>query len=212
MKKKFLQLPRGYLSYSQIQLWKSDRERYIGIYMDNRQELRMSNAGQEYGRVVATALEKGVQTDDLLTDASMLLLPKYDIADKEIEVETRTKYGWLKIVGRPDTLNSKTKDFREVKTGKHEWNRSKAQRHPQMIFYALIIYLKWGVALDHAYLDWIETQQTSDGLKPTGRVESYTVFFTLKEILRELKDTIDVARDIESSWVTHITNPGINQF
>ena len=36
----------------------------------------------EYGKVVADALEKGVQTGDLLTDAGMLLLPKYDVADK----------------------------------------------------------------------------------------------------------------------------------
>ncbi len=223
MKKKYIQLPKGYLSYSQIQLWKTDPEKYIDIYMDGRDELRTTNMGQDYGKVVATALEKGGDTGDLLTDSAMLLLKKYDVADEEIRVEYKTKYGWLVVLAKPDTRNSKTNEFREYKTGKYAWTAKKAQDHPQMIFYAMAIYLKFKTALKEAYLDWIETEQvevtrfddtgrhiiTVKEIRPTGRVESFRVTFTLKQILREMAETVRVAREIESAFVSHITKPEI---
>lgn len=212
MKKKYIQLPRGYLSYSQIVLWQNDRKRYSEIYMDGREELRTSNAGMEYGKVVATALEKGIETDDLLTDSAMLLLPKYDIADQEIEVDMKTKSGWLKIVGRPDTLDSTTKAFREYKTGKHAWTQERAQNHLQMHFYAMVIYVKYGKLLTEGWLDWIETEWTPEGVKPTGRVESFKVAFTLSDILKTMALATKVAKEIEIAYAHHVVNPAIANF
>ena len=209
MKKKVIQLPKGYLSYSQIQLWKNDRERYIAIYMDGRDELRTSNAGQEYGKIVADALEKGIDTGDVLTDAAMLLLKKYDIADEEIKVDMKTKYGWLTVMGKPDTRDSRTCAFREYKTGKAPWTQKSAQNHPQMKFYAMLIYLKHKTVLREAWLDWIETEVGVNGLQPTGRVESFKVTFTLNDILKEMAETTKVALEIETAFASHITKPEI---
>src|SRR3990167_2097941 len=147
MKKKYIQLPQGYLSYSQLMLWLSDQNRYKQIYFDKRHELSTSNVGQEYGKVVATALEEGIETNDLLTDSAILLLEKYDLRDKEIRGEIKTKEGWIEVMGRPDTMDSKTKNFREYKTGKSPWTKSRAQNHPQMRFYAMLIYVVFGIVL-----------------------------------------------------------------
>jgi len=217
MKKKYIQLPKTYLSYSQCQLWIHDRTRYIELYMNNNQAMRLNNSGMTFGKTVALALENEESTGDLLTDAAMLLVPKYDVRDKEIQVETKTRDGWLKIIGRPDYLDSKTKAFYEIKTGKGAWTQNKAQRHPQMIFYAMLIYLAYGVVLNEAKLIWIETEDViephspSDWLpedrkviKPIGRVESFDVKFSLKDILNCLADTIKTARAIELEWVAHV--------
>lgn len=209
-KKKYIQLPKGYLSYSQIQLWKNDPERYIAIYMDGRDELRTTNAGMEYGKIVADALEKGVDVGDLMTDSAMLLLKKYDTPDQEIRTDMKTKYGWLSLVAKPDTRDSVTHDFREYKTGKNAWTEKKAQNHPQMIFYAMVIYIKFKTLISRAWLDWIETEAVMNDvgvneIMPTGRVESFLVTFTLGDVLREMQETIRVAREIETAWVTHET-------
>lgn len=206
MRKKIIQLPKGYLSYSQVQLWQNDPARYRQIYMDGREELRHNNAGMEYGKQVATALEKGTDTDDLLTDSAMLLLPKYDIADQEIRVDMKTRDGVVPIVGRPDTLDSVTKAFREYKTGRHPWTQKKAQEHLQMRFYAMIIYLKYGVVLKEAWLDWIETFDDLDSRKisPTGHVESFKVTFTLKDILETMALTSKVAKEIAIAYAAHV--------
>lgn len=74
-KKKVIQLPRGYLSYSQMQLWIKDKKKYKDLYFDDRDELRVSTRGMEYGKIVAGLLEKDEASDDLLTDSAMGPLP-----------------------------------------------------------------------------------------------------------------------------------------
>lgn len=206
-RKKVIQLPKGYLSYSQIQLWKTNKKRYIELYFNNRNELRLSNSGLEYGKIVADALEKGVATDDLLTDAAMSLVTQYDVRDKEIVTEIKTKHGSVGVMGRPDTMDSVTKAFREFKTGRVKWTEGKAQKHPQMIFYAMLIYLKFGVMLSEAYLDWIETEEIDHVVKPTGRVETFRVTFTPQEIMECMAMTSRVAKEIEIAWASHIMPP-----
>lgn len=206
-RKKVIQLPKGYLSYSQIQLWKSDKKRYIELYFNNRNELRLSNSGLEYGKIVADALEKGVATDDLLTDTAMSLITQYDVRDKEIVTEIKTKHGSVGVMGRPDTMDSVTKAFREFKTGRVKWTEGKAQKHPQMIFYAMLIYLKFGIMLSEAYLDWIETEEVDHVVKPTGRVETFRVTFTPQQVMECMAMTSRVAKEIEIAWASHIMPP-----
>ena len=216
MRKKVIQLPKEYLSYSQIQVWKHDKKRYKDLYFDNRQERRLENSGLEYGKIVADALEQEKDTGDVLTDAAMLLLPKYDVRDQEIRAEIKTKQGSFWIIGRPDTFNSATKAFREYKTGKGAWTQHKAQNHPQMLFYAMLIYLKHKVALTEAYLDWIETEDYTyhidgyefKGIRPTGLIKSFKIEFKLQDILSCMAETIKIAKEIELAWAAHV--PVIN--
>lgn len=212
-RKKYIQLPHEYLSYSQMSLWLTDPVRYKALYFDKRDELRVSNSGQEYGKVVADALEKGVQTNDLLTDSAMLLLPKYDTPDQLIEAEVKTKDGWLKLIAKPDTRDSVTQAFREYKTGKHAWTQKRADEHLQMIFYAIVIWQKFGVKLDKAHLDWIETEviapydQSEKIVRPTGRVESFEVVFSNRMYLETLTKIVSVAKEIEIAWAHHVPDP-----
>lgn len=208
MKKKIIQLPKGYLSYSQIQMWKKDRERYEHIYFDG-EKANYTNDGMEYGREVASMLEDGVESDDALTNMAMALLPKYDIRDQEIRTEFNTKDGWVGILGRPDTMDSRSFAFREYKTGKTKWTQSKAQRHPQLKFYQMLIYVAHGTLLRETYLDWIETEKVEEfvdgipviSIKPTGRVESFRVILTMNDLLETMAETTRVAREIELAWI-----------
>ncbi len=211
-KKKYLQLPHDYLSHSQMQLWLSDPQRYRDLYFDNRNELRIANMGQQYGKMVATALEENRETGDLLTDSAILLIPKYDTMDKEQRAEFKTPHGWLKIMGRPDTFDSVTHAFRETKTGTHPWTQKKAQSHPQMIFYAVLIWLTTGTKNSDAYLDYIETVVEDGVTKPTGRVESFRVTFAPEDYVSMMARMAKVAHEIEIAWASHITKPWINIF
>lgn len=208
MKKKVIQLPKGYLSYSQLTLWLADKEKYKALYFDERNELRTTNSGQAYGKIVADALENGIPTGDLLTDSATLLLTKYDTADQEIRCDMKTKDSIVPLLIKPDTLDSKTKAFREYKTGKTPWTRKKAQDHIQMKFYAMGIYVAYGVLLKEAYLDWIETAKELDGtISPTGRLESFRVTFLLNDILKMMALTTKVAKEIETAWAVHVPDP-----
>lgn len=211
MKKHYIQLPKGYLSYSQISRWLNDKQGYIDLYMDGRSELQRTNYGQQYGKMVADALEKQEETGDLLTDSAMLLLPKYDIADKEIVVEMKTKSGWIKLLIKPDSLDEKTKAIREYKTGKQPWTQKKADEHLQLKIYATGIYLKYKI-VPEVGLDWIQTEQIGSEIKPTGHVESFTVNITLKDILETMALITRVAKEIEIEFAHHVTDPRIANY
>lgn len=216
MKKKYIQLPKGYLSYSAKELWKHSPQRYKELYFNNNKNFILNNSGLTYGKIVADALENEVETGDLLTDAAMLLIPKYDIKDKEIQAEIKTKHGWVKVIGRPDSMDSDTKDFYEYKTGKGKWTAAKAQKHPQMVFYAMLIYLAYGVVLKDAALIWIQTEDVTKEygeddwltgshvvVQPTGHVETFKVTFTLQQILECIAETTKIAKEIELAWLSH---------
>jgi len=217
MKKHYIQLPRDHISYSQVSLFKSDPKRYAELYFNNDKSFALNNSGLSYGKVFAESLEHEVETGDLLTDAALLLIPKMDTRDKEIAVEVKTSSGWLKIIGRPDMLDSVTKNFLEIKTGKGKWTQSKANKHSQLIFYAMLVYLKWKVVLNETTLVWVETTDViephspSDWLpedrkviKPTGKVETFKVEFTLKDILMCLAETVRIAKAIELEFVAYV--------
>lgn len=215
--RKYIQLPKEYLSYSQMQLWKSSPERYKAQYFDKRTDMQYTNAGQEFGKMFADALEKAEETGDLLVDAAMLLLPKYDVRDVQFYTEMKTAHGWLKLVIKPDFFNSETKEFIEIKTGKVPWTPSKAQKHPQMIFYATGIGLEHGVWNDKAILAWAETEQVTDetGLittQPTGHIETFPVTFTKSQYLEFQAEMIRVALEIELAWASHETREWVTTF
>lgn len=215
--KRHIQLPRGYLSYSQVQLWLSDQDKYAKLYFDNRNDLRTSNLGQEYGKVVADLLEQGKRSDDVLTDTALSLIPKYDIADKEIRTLVKTKDGVFYLLSKPDSMDSATKNFLEYKTGKTRWDESKAQNHLQLKMYATGIYHEFGVIPNDIRLVWIETYTdiSVDGtksVKPTGNIYNFKVAYTLKDILETTALLTRVAKEIEVAYVTHKINPEINTF
>ena len=214
MKKRYISLPKSYLSYSQYMLWTSNPQRYKNQYFDKRDE-SFTNSGQTYGKLVADALEAGRETNDMLTDAAMLLLPKYDVQDVAIEAEFKEKGGsWLKVIAKPDSFNSMTHEFMEFKTGKEKnpWTQAKAQNHIQMIWYAVVIWLKYGTMLDHATLAWIATEDTPEGIKPTGKVETFTVTFKPSDYYAFQAKMLKVAKEIEVAWASWESKPWVTTF
>ena len=216
-KKKYLQLPKEYLSQSQISIWERSPDKYATMYFDGDINKTVYNDSMGYGKEFADALENYENTDNLLTDAAILLLQKYDVRDQEMFAELKTKHGWIKLLAKPDTFNSKTCEFREYKTGKVAWTQNKANKHFQLFFYAAVIYLKHGVVLDHCYLDWIETAESvitdpddflvgTMRVQPTGKIKSFKVEVGLPKILETLARIIKAAKEIEIAYASHIKN------
>ena len=202
-KKKIIQTPKGYLSFSQVALWQSSPSRYKKLYFDSDQSYGLTNSGMTFGSRVADALEHGEQTGDLLTDTAMELLPKYDVQDVEITATVKTPNGSIDILGRPDSLDSKTKDFFEFKTGKVKWTQQKADRHLQLKFYAVLIYLNHMVVPKNIELIWMETHKDDGVVTPTGKIERFKVDIKLVDIVETMALISRVAKEIEAEWVIY---------
>lgn len=205
-KSNFIKLPSDCLSYSQVSLWLTSPGRYKEIYFNLNDSARFMNSAMAYGSVVADALENDQETGDLLTDMAMSLLVKYDIRDKEMEGVLKTKDGDIRIVSHPDTMDSKTLAIREYKTGKAKWTQKRADNWFQLKFYAMLVYIVYGKMPASIHLDWIETfSDLSDNgvIKPTGRVETFEVKLTLKDVLETMATVSRVAKEIEVAWAMH---------
>jgi hypothetical protein len=183
-------------------------DRYKKLYFDSDQSYALSNSGLDYGSIFADALEHSKETGNILTDTALELLPKYDVRDKEISVDLKTKDGWVTLLGRPDMLDSETLAFREVKTGRVKWTQSKADKHMQLKFYAVMIYQQHKVVPPSIFLDWVETAKNEVGeVEPTGHIESFEVVIKLKDILEMCALISRVVKEIELAWVTYEPEP-----
>ena len=207
-KKKIIQLPTGCLSYSQVSVWLSNPERYKKLFFEQDESMRFMNDAMRYGSRVADALENDEETGDLLTDMAISQVEKYDIKDQEMEGEFKTKYGWLKIISHPDAVDSKTKSIIEYKTGMVKWTQKKADNWFQIKFYAMLIYIIYGVVPPKTQLIWIETfRDTDDEIKPTGHVQSFEVEMTLKIVLETMALVTRCAKEIELDWLAYEPRP-----
>lgn len=198
MKKKLLN-PRGYLSWTQIDMWLRSPDRYIRQYIHG--DSGINNAAMRFGSRTSSALETGEETGDTLLDTVVALLPHYEKREHEIRVPFETPAGTVDLLGKLDTFGMKKGPrFREYKTGRVPWTQSKANKHKQMPHYGSLIYLKHGVVPTEAWLDWAETEWEDGELCFTGKMQAFPVKLDLNDILQYLAIASRVAREIDAAY------------
>lgn len=199
---KKLLLPRGYLSWTQVDMWLRSPERYARRYFEN--EDGYENEAMAYGKRTSEALEKGGETGDDIMDAVVALLPKYDVAEHQIEAPWETPKGIFTLLGKLDTFGTEPPRFREYKTGIVPWTRRKAEKHRQLHHYAALIWLFHKKLPSDAWLDWAQTERTPEGIQFTGKIESFRVEIGTKEVLEYLALAGRVAQEIDEAYRSYL--------
>lgn len=199
MKKKLLN-PRGYLSWTQIDMWLRSPDRYVRRYMHGEEE--RANSAMEFGKRTSDALESGAETGDLLLDTVVKLLPHYEKREHEIRVPFETPDGTVDLLGKLDTFGMKQGPrFREYKTGRVPWTQTKANKHRQLHHYDALIYLKHRKLATEVWLDWAETEWREDGeLGFTGKMLAFHVELGMKDVLEYLSIAARAAREIDQRY------------
>jgi len=123
-----LNLPKKYLSFSQLTLWSKDREAYRKRYYEG---IPMPDTEYTlFGREVHTAIDTDPKFKDI----------RLDTAEKKIAVDI----DGVPVLGYIDTFDQHTCDFGEYKSGirkkdgKPRWTQSLVQKHEQLPFYSLL--------------------------------------------------------------------------
>lgn len=177
-------LPKGYLSWSQLSCWISNKPRYIREYFEDGEKLDtrylrfgsvFSRMVEELGEIMKKIPDRALAIDELAKEFPMdenmqTVLMELDvrgISEYQIGNTGRAddKTPVCKIRGQVPVLAflDKYRDFEkgigEYKTGLVPWTLAKVQKHDQLVYYA--VSLKWaGQPLPtHADLDWIETRE-----------------------------------------------------
>ena len=196
-------LPRKYLSWSQMNCWLSNPERYRREYFENSDKL--DSRYLRFGKGMAKMIEEG-KHKELLPDLIVYDSPEYEI---------RTEILGVPILSFLDTYDSKNNIFREYKTGKHPWDQSKVQKHDQLLFYATALKFATGNMPEYCDLDWIETKEgtmevddfwreNENIINTTGRIVSFHREFDEREITRMEDLIVKVAEDISEAYQNFI--------
>lgn len=198
-------LPKPHLSWTQLSCWLSNPTRYRKEYFENGDKL--DTKFLRFGKNIATMIENG-QHKTLLPD-----LECYDTPEHKIEVRVKHLIPCLSFL---DSWDSVRNIFREYKTGKIPWTKSKVQKHDQLVFYATTLKWSTGKMPEYCDLDWIETKENSGEsedfwreapkvINVTGRIVSFHREFDEREIER-MEDLIErVAWQISDAYQDYLS-------
>lgn len=178
-----LVLPKPYLSWSSMNCWMSNKERFRREYFEHGEKLDTKYL--RFGKGIAKMIEEGKHKT---------LLPDLIVYDSP-EFEIKTEVMGVPILSYLDSYDSVNNVFREYKTGKHPWDQAKVQKHDQLTFYATALKYSTGEMPEYCDLDWIETKdgvmEVSDFWREsdkiigtTGRIVSFHREFDSREIER----------------------------
>lgn len=206
MKKKVLplaklNLPRGYISPSQLSLWKSDKARYRERYYEGKDGY--VNDAMRFGSKLANRVETGEETDDPLIEL-LVTGGKLTLYEKREHPLTWYTPNGVKVFGKLDTSNDDYKRFREFKTGTTPWTQRKANAHPQTRIYIAGIYSNLGI-FAKAHLDWIPTEKREDGTITLADREilSFPIEVGISEIYETYRELEKAAQEIAEDYTNY---------
>jgi hypothetical protein len=184
-----LVLPKPHISWSQLSVWLTNKERYMREYFDDGKKLDTKYL--RFGKNIAELIEQGLHKT-LLPD-----LEVYDTPEYEIRCKVRGEIPCLSFLdsyNERETPTTPANVFREYKTGKIPWTKAKVQKHDQLVFYATALKAIGKPIPAYCDLDWIETIEIGGGedfwrdagkkIQVTGRIISFHREFDPREIER----------------------------
>ena len=168
--------PRGYISWSQMNLVERSPSLYVERYLGEGYEY--TNKYMKLGKRLAERMENRLPTEDKLLEHLVLFLPKGKYREYEMEVD----FEGIPLKGKLDQFTPRPLEIRETKTGKR-WTQSIAEKHGQLKFYATMVYVKYK-KMPKIFLDWIPTRESEDGtLEMTGQIKTFEVKLILSDII-----------------------------
>lgn len=201
-KRKPLLLPKRYLSWSQLEIYRSNPERYKREYFEKGK--RLDTKYLRFGKSIAQQIENGT-IKNILPDLAVYKHCEYELINTVRDIP---------LLSFIDTYSEKENIFREFKTGKNPWNQAKVQKHDQLLFYAVQLRAKTGKMPEFCHLDWIETSENSfekkglwnksDELRLTGKVKSFIRVFDERELDNMEAEIEKIAHQISEAYYQFI--------
>lgn len=175
--------PRPYLSYSQMVLFERSPKEYAEQYIYGEKPPETMNMA--YGSQFANGLEKDEFSGDPVLDMMMVKIPKFELMDRPLEVELKSKDGVVPLLAKPDTAKADYSAFKEYKTSVRKWTQKMADDSSQITFYATAMWLKTKKIPSDIELINVRVEYTPEGgLCPTGEIHIFKTKRTMVDIIK----------------------------
>ncbi|MES2408794.1 MAG: hypothetical protein V4509_00655 [Patescibacteria group bacterium] len=186
-----LLLPKKYLSWSQLNLWNSNKERYIKEYFENQEKLDTKYL--QFGKQNAEERENRALETGQFT-----------------EFELKVIVMGVPVLGYLDFYDQNLNVFEEDKTGKIPWTQARVQKHDQIPFYATLLKHSFGKIPEYCVLNWIETEDTisesngpfsnNKGVRKTGKIIPFKRELDYREVERMEELLVKTAVEISDAY------------
>lgn len=197
-KPKFL-LPKKHLSWSSLNCWMSNKERFRREYFENGKKLDTKYL--RFGKGIAELIESG-KHKEMLPDLIVYEKPEFEI---RVEIEGVPMLAYL------DGYDPINNVFLEYKTGKHPWTQVKVQKHDQLTLYAMLLRTLTGKAPEYCDLIWIETKEggvevedfwrsNEKEINVTGKIMTFRREFDNRELDRMEHIVLKCAEEISDAY------------
>jgi len=185
---------RDYFSWSQLNAWEKNQNIYYEMYVLGMEA--PFTKWMKKGKDLAEYLEKGTCDDEDIKQVADFI-PRY----KKSEFEIKVKLEDINLLGYFDSFDDDTLDLYEYKTGK-KYTQGMANKLGQLDFYALMVWLKYKKLPRSIKLIWIETETIDDEVKFTGKIKTFEVKKTMKDIIKIIGRIHKAKKGIEAMWET----------
>lgn len=153
-------------------MWETNPKYYAQRYFEGQDLKFLAN---QFGSEMAKALELEEGSDDQAISQALIFLPKYPLREHRIEIPGTH----CPLLGSLDGYDPAGPDIGEYKSGKGLWTQAKVDKHGQLDFYALLVYLKEKKLPRRVRLHYYCTNE-----KHYGRVFNFEKKVTLTDVLR----------------------------
>lgn len=196
-------LPKGYLSWSQLDLWERNPEQYKKQYFLG--EKSFENDAMRYGTHISNMFEGKEKPLDHVEQSLLLLAQKFGNPEREVRVTLESSYGNIYLYGKIDDMEETVGgQFLERKTGVGKWSQKKANNHGQVHMYFLMVKLEKGTQPRQAILEYLPTEEiigiNQYHRRVTGEIVPIIVEWNIGDEIEIRRRIENAAREISTAF------------
>lgn len=202
---KTIKLPRGYLSWTELWLWETNKEKYKKNYFEGKKDESIVPK-RDWGKKFAESRERNESCEDPEAELARIFLPS--VKDREVELKC-----WLnlnekekvKLFGKPDGFDKKIMTLIEDKSGAN-WTQRMVDTNGQLTFYSLIIWLKYKKLPKKILLNFLQTKDDGYGNVSASGMPPRTFSTTRKlpDIFLMVNRISKAAKEINKEYLKYL--------
>ena len=203
-----MNLPKPYLSHTQMSLWLKSPEQYKQQYFEGHRF--EPTPYMRHGQTIAKLIEQNHE--------SVRFVPRLQYPEHEI----RTVIAGVPTLSYLDSFENHPRfSFLEYKCSKNEWSQEMVDASSQLLFYAAAIRAAYGSLPSAAHLVWLHTrlvtavpdsrgvvwEEVGDGvIELTGDAQFFPRVIVADEVDAFEEEIVRVAFEISEAWKLYKQN------
>ena len=195
-------LPKPYISVSQINLWYSDRQKYINRYFLNLPE--EPSIYMNFGKQFATSTETFIRYGMIDKNLPLFYLDKIkSMIGLEAEKEISLSINDIQVKGFIDVWDIENNRVIDFKTSGKPWTMDTLKTSLQMKVYALAMFVN-GDQIPESQINWLGTRRIKNGLEFTGESFELNHTFEMDELLKAIVLIEQTCKEISECYTSFL--------